>query len=628
MDIKQLSDAPKGSDFLSEKPYLYIFPVGQGACNLIVHTDEDNPRNYYGIMYDCGTSGTGSLPILWDDPSNPFQSQEYYPFFSEQRGGPLYKRDSPHPVIYEEGKKDIYFADRFLNIKQIQGSKEAIEQRIRNTISELNFKSLLVFLSHPDKDHINLLHKVIPDNLTIFVFLCGDFFGKGGAESMTQKKLLSGQAEAEDTTGDIRTLLEFLRERKKEKTHFDFPYYWGLHEAYGDICYKLPTDQIFTLASTVVPQFYSGSLNGITKGFCMQSWAGIPQKLLERVYFWSLNDIDEDPNNQSAIISYNNQDGYSFVFTGDAHDSVFKRISQRLAVVNPEIPNINIERVRTGSHNVMLMLPHHGSRKNISETMLDMFLPSAVFVNAGYGSQFTHPSAEAIDFVGNWAKKWTTPPQEEFWKSFVFENDTDFISLMTFPEYNIQNTGNVMRFTYGDFPVFCTNTEGGLKFTDKGFYRTFSPYILYGKCHTLSKPYVHTAIYNPDSEKLIINPAYLDDYKKVVDAENRIEKQGLINKVNSKDLKSLTTAERDKLIALNIHQVGPVSGEDKHLITSFYNTISEISEKTKVEKISANTSVWKLTLPNSCEIICYGIAVKTNKKPSENILYLMELMPF
>lgn len=71
----------KGDDFLSEKSYLHIFPVGQGSCNLIIHTDVDDPKSFYGIMYDCGTSGTGSLPILWNDPSNPFQIKEYNKFY-------------------------------------------------------------------------------------------------------------------------------------------------------------------------------------------------------------------------------------------------------------------------------------------------------------------------------------------------------------------------------------------------------------------------------------------------------------------------------------------------------------------------------------------------------------------
>ena len=232
-------------------------------------------------------------------------------------------------------------------------------------------------------------------------------------------------------------------------------------------------------------------------------------------------------------------------------------------------------------------------------------------------------NSETIDFVVNWAQQCSVQPQKPFWDRFVFDGGASFMSLMTFPTYNVQNTGRVMRFTYGHFPVFCTNTEGELKLTDKGFYRTFSPNTFFcSKPYALSNPYVHIARYNPATRLTTINPAYLVEYKKMIGAKNRIAKRDL----SSKNLKSLTKEEYGQLIALNAQKVQPASDKDDKLVTLFYDRYSEINKQSKVERISDNSPFWRLTLPSAREIICYGIAAQTNETPSKNIVFLMELI--
>jgi hypothetical protein len=54
---------------------------------------------------------------------------------------------------------------------------EAISQSIQEAIIESQVEWLIVFLSHPDKDHINLINQSsIPEDINIIAYLGADFF--------------------------------------------------------------------------------------------------------------------------------------------------------------------------------------------------------------------------------------------------------------------------------------------------------------------------------------------------------------------------------------------------------------------------------------------------------------------
>lgn len=85
-------------------------------------------------------------------------------------------------------------------------------------------------------------------------------------------------------------------------------------------------------------------------------------------------------NQVSAVLRYHSPEG-DFLFTGDADIRVFERLLR-------EKVNISAK---------YLKVPHHGSRENLSPTILHAINPTHAFVS--HGSKYGHPHAEIVDLL-------------------------------------------------------------------------------------------------------------------------------------------------------------------------------------------------------------------------------------
>lgn len=262
-----------------------------------------------------------------------------------------------------------------------------------------NIDLWIVFLSHPDKDHINWLSTV---------------FDKLAA---TTKLILIAGGEWLNTTSteDIREVLGLVY--NTDKTHrilSFFPYKDGtisgedMDEWLKKNGNNIKRDDPRTfcprreLNGKRLDQFHGTltELFGVYSekkpfdfiGLSLENPLGsaLINSILDRIYIWSLDYPIGNTNAQSIVWSHEVDDiGWTFVYTGDAENCTFKKIRSSLTPLGSKNEAKDVIRgrqktVTAGVKNLIMMQGmHHGSVENVSSIAMELFCPNVIVFSAG-----------------------------------------------------------------------------------------------------------------------------------------------------------------------------------------------------------------------------------------------------
>lgn len=481
-------EAVKESITSSENVYFYMFPVGQGNCQLVMYHDQGKK---IGILYDAGSSSSQVHPKLastmfpvpfLDFSSAPLKLKQGGDSDDDILGGGdddvLFSTSSGKRTPKEEGTQvRLSHGTPFSNQKSTK-SEEAVIKDIEEKLQNLKLNYLVVFLSHPDSDHINFFPKIkLPDGLKAFVFFCGNMDSK------------SKQHDGEEINEVLKYCLQ-----NSQSVHFALPFYWG--EGYKAMKSQLAQESnkfkflrkqkgatqpflrldlksLFIKAKEMEDfSFEESSVLGLTTAF-------------SDTHIWILNYDDPDEsndirvNNQSVVVSCTMNikssnaspiKRLSFVLTGDAHEEVFNTISSRLG----DNDNTNVLQAND-AHRVVLVLPHHGAKGNYSKTMLKLFQPSVFLISAGNGKQHGHPHLATYEELHKYYdKRGNASPNER--DALWVQDRAEVAKVMFFKQRGATVTG---RAQHTALPIFCTNLCGQIQVTDHGFEKFYSPIIQY-----------------------------------------------------------------------------------------------------------------------------------------------------
>lgn len=446
----------------------YIFDVGKGNCQLAIFEEEN-----IGILYDCG-SISGKKPAKF---FSTITEEKWYKIYQKQTE----KREIPTNFVFEE---DLDSTDEELqNLKTEENSKsdgntsenknsqmsisfmdDNVKPSIGSDLTDLNH--LFIILSHPEQDHINLINSTtIPSEIPITVLCEGDWFGHN--------------------TADVTKVLNFLKERSN--TCIDFPFYWGgLVGINEKVSYKkfleifIKDDNNFTKTlklcngKTIIPSLsletiYDVILRNADKRNHFKSFTDILYvddysyvynplfQTLQNIKIAHINLPFNDVNSQSAIVEIKMPKlGMQFFLTGDASNETFARIVEK---------NENFFKKAEG-YTSLVMLPHHGSIKNESIWIYELFQPDIIGISAGYKKEDkdNHPSKKLIDsikYLTSFFNKFETTINRNF--LVIFENQKAYLR-------KVENTF---------IPYVCTNFLGTIKIDEEGFWGRFSNIVEY-----------------------------------------------------------------------------------------------------------------------------------------------------
>ena len=364
----------------------YVFGMGQGNSQLAIYEGQK-----FAVLYDCGSSSLQKHPKYVDRSKENqeitiintlYTKNENYSYFETSIGKKMdEEKQSPsrntlesnynlNSVLEGLGKLDIGVTNSASNeakisTKQAEISRIQLEEFIKQTIKNLSINHLFIFLSHPDKDHINYINeKTIPTeaasgDLKVTAFLCGDW-SKDTEEIRQVKKIFS----VRKNTGyfyPLNILLDKQRFRGSlanllEKISLDTNYYErfgaGVREHFKDF------DENFMKESG------------------------------EKIFIESMNHNTQNDNDESPIISFKMPNiGMRFICTGDIgeRDNKESNILLNLFTAKGEIYKQD-DRLLTA-----LILPHHGSNNNISSHLGHLFNPDLLIISSGNGKQYGHP---------------------------------------------------------------------------------------------------------------------------------------------------------------------------------------------------------------------------------------------
>jgi hypothetical protein len=350
-----------------EKDNFYIFDVGQGNCQLVIYGEEK-----IGFLYDCG-------------------SKAYKKNRRVSLGDELWR------TTFKDGQSltsEQNTTSHSLSLKEI--------------LSELKF--CFVFLSHADEDHISLVNKNnFPKELHVVFFLGGNFLRKN--------------------TENVKSLLRFFIARTRDTiflTWVEFPYYWsGNDNAYTYFKYFLLNsinkhDHYDFTGFNVINEdnFFQGSFfELLTKLQSINRESSTFQEAIEKlnlekntnlekifkeyVHIFAMNQKLKDFNAQSTVVSfmlpYNN---IQLICTGDAHNETFNKIKREL----DKTRRTKEMRSKFKDMEKILIIPHHGSSRNHSDTMIELFKPTIYVISAGSGTHDCHPHKDTYNTLNGITK--------------------------------------------------------------------------------------------------------------------------------------------------------------------------------------------------------------------------------
>lgn len=205
-----------------------------------------------------------------------------------------------------------------------------------------------------------------------------------------------------------------------------------------------------------------------------KSWDIKESPELNNIFIWNLNHQFSDVNSQSPIISFvmpNLVEGIdmSFVCTGDAanetfgftnfypHDGAFK-------VFNESKKNSICIR--------SIVVPHHGSSKNISRQMLDFFQPHILIFSAGIG-MYEHPEKKTILDYSEFLKQQNYT--EDLYKNFSLQTTNGLIFYEKDEGAFLYKNSNIPL----KVCMISTNLFGNILVNQEGFKGQFSDIVEY-----------------------------------------------------------------------------------------------------------------------------------------------------
>jgi hypothetical protein len=521
------------------KDVFYIFNVGQGNSQLAIYSEDlEEP---FGVLYDCGSSAENVHPKI----AKARSSRVYNTILSKkeiEEGNSLDFGISNFnvsllPISLETSDKKSSQISSRTSSGNISYSGERIDlidvsNFIKETLEDHYIKYLFVILSHPDKDHINLIPSVIPEGVKSLFLLGGDFLQESDSANSKLKQ-------------DIQKLFKFFKERNNSE--FSLPYFWnfskynGIRTGIKQYIFEqdggllaLSKESRQSMDSAPSPLY--GSLFDLLnlmdekEGRAISPYLAplfeqknIKQKL-DNIYIWGLNKYASDINDQSIIVSLRMPSlGKSFICTGDAREDIFVDMYQFIR--NQEKYQIDAENKHCSNaslHNdsekntVILVLPHHGSFENWSLRMLDLFKPDALVVSSGAG-MFPHPSNKLIVEYKSKYRLNPTSSNVDFktsiWNKYETVNDLYYLSFLeksskidkqesnrnkNLGEKNQKETekitkvdnknNNTISAVYkkikdqkNDIPIFCTNTLGSIKITKDVFASEYINLVQYNE---------------------------------------------------------------------------------------------------------------------------------------------------
>lgn len=487
--------------FSSEE--FYLFDVGQGSCHFAVYK-----KSEIGILFDAGSKNSRKLGKIKELQTSLEETLFFYNKKTAIDKTNIEKNKvterqyniSTHNISdFSLSQSKIEDIDMTFDRDQYDEKSNLIKTReeIYSAINKYKLKHLFVFLSHPDEDHINLITKtkkgksIFPDGLSITAFLSGDFLGHASS--------------------DVSSVLKYLFTR--DKTWVELPYYWNYK---GSLMPKKENLKKINTYASLKEEIQKGDLDDVYSLFEDNTFPNnIQVRYNQTSNFpysldWLLSYTKEKTDKRNAFSSHItqslpadvlNDNPFTYINSNAKNDMknikvysmnrMFGNINSQSSIMAFYFPSLTLEVVCTGDSHpesfdhlsppiklgekkycTALILPHHGSSKNFSPKMIEVFQPDIFLISAGLTS-YEHPEDSLIKAYRELYEqlKLNTNFFSFYGRFGSSQQIATCISRIGKQGYNIvKNSGK-------SIPFICTNLRGTIYVDEQGFKSDFENII-------------------------------------------------------------------------------------------------------------------------------------------------------
>ncbi len=243
----------------------------------------------------------------------------------------------------------------------------------------------LVINTHPDNDHCSGLREVI-NNLTVKEIWMhrpwissNEFLDMFQDGRITTNSLKNRLKDALNVVSEIESLAKSKRITLKEP-------FTGLIFDGGIVTVLGPTVKFY---KELLPQFRStpapSNESLLSKAF--STVKDTVQMIAEAMHVETLDESGEtSPENNSSVISLFSYAGKRVLFTGDAGIPALKQVIDIAAYNNIALNNLHA-----------LQVPHHGSKRNISPTILNSIKAEEAYISCPKEGAPKHPAKKVTN---------------------------------------------------------------------------------------------------------------------------------------------------------------------------------------------------------------------------------------
>lgn len=490
----------------------YKLAVGQGECSTTISIIKSDPNTHYkvAVTADIGSSS------LKADPKyvSGYDYNRFDQILERKIIESIDDEDLLSLVDGPQRKKPRMEVDRSPSpsLRSSQLEPSVSKRPTASLTGESTFKGSfdflteqlkaidlwVVFLSHPDKDHINWLSTVfnkLSEKIKLMLIAGGEWFNTSSTEDVrevlgliynpTNKSRILPFFSYEDGKVSGTEMQDWLQTNgasiTKEPISFcprkDFNGV-RLDQFHGTL-----TD-LFKVYQAKNPWGFIGLSTGSPLSQALAA------SIFNKIYIWSLDHPTGNTNAQSMVWSHEVDDiGWTFVYTGDAEDSTFKKIRESIKPSESMEAPKDIIRTRhktdatAVSNLIMMQGMHHGSLENVSSVAMELFCPNAIAFSSGNGASFAHPSTKAIQ---KYQMLFKNQYVADLWSSHILRNQAYSFAAFLQKGEGTLGAAHSIKMKASNAVFLCTNAYGTIKINRDGVYTPFNEtdgYIGYYDLH-------------------------------------------------------------------------------------------------------------------------------------------------
>ncbi|GAE86598.1 ComEC/Rec2 family competence protein [Bacteroides reticulotermitis] len=243
----------------------------------------------------------------------------------------------------------------------------------------------LIINTHPDNDHCSGLREVINNLKVKEIWVHRPWLSSNEFLSMFKDGRITSNSLKEKLKDALNIVSEIESLAKSKRIILREPF-TGLTFDDGVITVLGPTQDFY---KELLPQFRCAP-EPVNESLLSKAFSAVKdtvQMIAEAMHIETLDESGEtSPENNSSVVSLFSYAGQKVLFTGDAGIPALKSVIEKASYNGIQLNNLH-----------MLQVPHHGSKRNVSPSVLNSIKGQSAYISCPMKGDPKHPAKKVTN---------------------------------------------------------------------------------------------------------------------------------------------------------------------------------------------------------------------------------------